>query len=283
MAKSFARRLLLIIAFISFLLTPLVWAQSDVVHYVRYTYAGKTSIGILEDDTIHELWGDSFFSNPPRTGNTVSLDQVRIEIPVESRQIFALGLNYQDHLRDRPIPQVPSLFLKLPSTLAAHEEPIVYREGFTNLHYEAELVLVIGKQGSAIPIEEAGDYIFSVTAGNDVSERVWQANHRHLVRAKGSDQFGPVGPVIATGLDYNNLNIESRLNGELRQSSNTSYLMRGAHELVSHISQYVTLLPGDLIFTGTPGQTAPMQAGDVVEITLEGVGTLRNRIVLPNP
>ncbi len=259
------------------------WAQSDIVHYIRYSYAGKTSVGILEDDMIHELWGDSFFDSPPRTGNTVPLDQVRVEIPVESRQIFALGLNYQDHLGDREIPEVPSLFLKLPSTLAAHEEPIIYREGFTDLHYEAELVLVIGKEGSAIPIEEAGDYIFGVTAGNDISERVWQANHRHLVRAKGSDQFGPVGPVIATGLDYNNLGIESRLNGELRQSSNTSYLMRGAHELVSHISQYITLLPGDMIFTGTPGQTASMQVGDVVEITLEGVGTLRNRIVLPNP
>ncbi len=255
------------------------FAQSGVTHYIRYSHEGKTSLGILENDIIHELWGDDLFVNPPRTGNTVPLDQVRVEIPVESRQIFALGLNYQDHLGDRDIPEVPSLFVKLPSTLAAHEEPIVYRDGFSDLHYEAELVLIIGRTGKDIPLDEAGDYIFGVTAGNDISERVWQASHRHLVRAKGSDQFGPVGPVIATGLDYNNLNIESRLNGELRQSSNTRYLMRGAHELVSHISQYVTLLPGDMIFTGTPGQTAAMQPGDTVEISLQGVGVLRNRIV----
>lgn len=254
-------------------------AQPDVTRYLRYSHEGRTAIGIVEEGVVHELWGDNLFANPPRTGNTVPLSEVRIEIPVDSRQIFALGLNYQDHLGDRPVPELPSLFVKLPSTLAAHEEPIVYRQGFTELHYEAELVVVIGRQGKDIPLEEAGDYIFGVTAGNDISERVWQANHRHLIRAKASDQFGPVGPVITSGLDYSNLNIESRLNGELRQSSNTRYLMRGAHELVSHISQYITLLPGDMIWTGTPGQTAAMRPGDVVEITLEGVGTLRNRIV----
>ncbi|HZW58680.1 MAG TPA: fumarylacetoacetate hydrolase family protein, partial [Woeseiaceae bacterium] len=126
--------------------------------------------------------------------------------------------------------------------------------------------------------QQAGDYIFGVTAGNDVSERQWQANDLQWFRGKATDTFGPIGPVIAAGLDYNDLLVQSRLNGKVMQSQRTSELIHDPAAIVSFISQYATLEPGDLIFTGTPGTTSAMQPGDVIEIEVEGVGVLRNTI-----
>jgi 2-keto-4-pentenoate hydratase/2-oxohepta-3-ene-1,7-dioic acid hydratase in catechol pathway len=120
--------------------------------------------------------------------------------------------------------------------------------------------------------------VFGVTAGNDVSERKWQKTDLQWFRAKGSDTFGPLGPAIVQGLDYRDLKLETRLNGEVRQSQRTSDLLFGVDEIVSYVSQFVTLLPGDLIYTGTPGSTTAMKPGDVVEVELEGVGVLRNKV-----
>lgn len=128
-------------------------------------------------------------------------------------------------------------------------------------------------------MEEAGDYVFGVTAGNDISERDWQRDDLQWFRAKGSDTFGPVGPVLVRGLDHNDLLLETRVNGEIRQSERTRDLLFDVEEIVSYVSRYVTLFPGDIIFTGTPGSTQAMEPGDVVEVELEGVGILRNRVV----
>ena len=125
---------------------------------------------------------------------------------------------------------------------------------------------------------EAADHIFAAAPGNDVSERVWQQNDLQWFRAKGADTFGPVGPVMVSGVDYDDLLLETRLNGEVKQSQRTSDLIFGTAAIVSYVSRYITLEPGDMIFTGTPGSTSAMQPGDVVEIELEGVGVLRNTI-----
>jgi 2-keto-4-pentenoate hydratase/2-oxohepta-3-ene-1,7-dioic acid hydratase in catechol pathway len=144
-------------------------------------------------------------------------------------------------------------------------------------------VVVIGKHTSKATIEQAKDAIFGVTCGNDVSERIWQNDPKvkdvQWWRAKGADTFGPVGPVIARGIDYGNLKIQTRLNGNVLQSDSTDHLVHNCEKVVSFISQAVTLHPGDLIFTGTPGKTSPMKPGDVVEIDIEGIGILRNKVV----
>ncbi len=140
------------------------------------------------------------------------------------------------------------------------------------------MVLVVGKKAVNVPREGASEYIFGVTAGNDISERDWQRDDLQWFRAKASDTFGPVGPVLVRGLDYNDLLLETRVNGELRQSERTRDLLFNVETIVSYVSRYVTLLPGDIIFTGTPGSTQAMEPGDWVEVELEGVGILRNPI-----
>ena len=159
------------------------------------------------------------------------------------------------------------------------DDEIVLPPDAENVHYEGELVVVIGRRAKDISPREAPNHIFGVTAGNDVSERGWQRADLQWFRAKGSDTFGPCGPVIVSGLDYSDLLLETRLNGEPRQSERSKDLLYDVDEIVSYVSRYVTLLPGDVIFTGTPGTTGPMQHGDVVEVEVEGVGILRNTVV----
>ena len=140
------------------------------------------------------------------------------------------------------------------------------------------MVIVIGRKVSRVSKEEAKSYVFGVTAGNDVSERDWQRADLQWLRAKGSDTFGPLGPAIVTGLDYDDLLLQTRLNGEVVQSQRTKDLIFDVATIVSYVSQYVTLLPGDVIYTGTPGTTRAIKAGDTVEVEVEGVGVLRNRV-----
>jgi 2-keto-4-pentenoate hydratase/2-oxohepta-3-ene-1,7-dioic acid hydratase in catechol pathway len=146
------------------------------------------------------------------------------------------------------------------------------------VHYEGEMVVVIGKKAKNISVQDAPEHIFGITAGNDVSERDWQKNDLQWFRGKVSDTFGPLGPAIVQGLDHSDLLLQTRVNGEVRQSQRTRDLVFDVETVVSYISKYVTLMPGDLIFTGTPGTTAAMQPGDVVEVELEGVGVLRNKV-----
>ena len=142
------------------------------------------------------------------------------------------------------------------------------------------MVVVIGREATNVPLDQVSNYVFGVSAGNDVSERAWQGADIQWSRAKGSRRFNAVGPVLATGLDYENLDIEGRLNGEVRQGENTSDMVFGVNYMVHYISQYFTLYPGDLVWTGTMGSTRAMQPGDVYEVEVEGVGILSNEVVL---
>ena len=247
----------------------------DVTHYVRYEFNGNVSYGVLEGDTVHELRGDVFESTR-RTGRTVQISQVRLLTPTAPKKVIAVGLNYKSHIGDSDPAAYSGLFAKYPTSLIPHNATITYYADATNLHYEGEMVLIIGKVAKSVTVEDAPDYIFAVAPGNDVSERVWQRNDLQWFRAKGADIFGPVGPVMVSGVNYNDLLLETRLNGELKQSQRTQDLIFGSAEIVSYVSKYVTLEPGDMIFTGTPGATSAMQPGDIVEVELEGVGLLRN-------
>ena len=270
-------RFVLTVLVVLLLMGPTLFAQSGVTKYVRYSHQGAVSYGVLDGETIRQLRG-SIFENPQPTGVTVGLADVKLLTPVEPRKVICVGLNYASHLNGRPSPPEPGLFTKYPTSLIATGENIVFPEGAGNVHYEGEMVLVIGKGGSNIPRSEAMSHLFGVTAGNDISERDWQANDLQWFRAKASDTFGPIGPALVTGLDPDALHLETRLNGEVRQSQSTGDLVHDVAAIVSYISRFVTLEVGDIIFTGTPGATRAMEPGDVVEIELEGVGILHNTV-----
>lgn len=257
---------------------------ADTTRYVRYELAGTIHYGIEEGDRIRELDGAPWSGGRP-TGNVVAAGDVTLLAPAEPSKVIAVGYNYISHREEmsheepRPIPEHPPLFLKLPTTIIGPGADIVYPPDASDLHFEGELVIVIGRTARHVPAEKAGDYIFGVTAGNDVSERAWQANDLQWLRAKASDTFGPLGPAIVTGLDYLDLRVRTRLNGKTMQDQSTVDHIHDVHAILSFVSQYVTLHPGDIIYTGTPGSTAAMRPGDVVEIEVEGVGVLRNQVV----
>jgi len=252
-------------------------AQAPVTRYVRYWHDGRTSYGIVESGYVHELNGD-LFETPVRTGRTLPLDRVRLLAPCTPSKVIAVGLNYKSHLGEQEPAEYPGLFAKYPTSIVGTEADILMPSDAQNLHYEGEMVVVIGREARDVSVADARDYVFGVTAGNDVSERDWQKNDLQWLRAKASDTFGPIGPAIVTGLDFDDLQLETRVNGEVRQSQRTRDLIFNVAEIVSYVSRYVTLLPGDLIFTGTPGATAALEPGDVVEVELEGVGVLRNTV-----
>lgn len=253
-------------------------ASADSVKYVRFAEGTSSSYGILEGDTIRELEGNFLESTEP-TGKTIPLADVKLLAPVEPAKVIAVGLNYRSHLGSAEPSKEPPIFLKLPTCIVGPDDQIVLPEGARAVHYEAELVLVIGKKAKNVSVEDAHDYIFGVTCGNDVSARVWQGSDLQWFRGKACDTFGPIGPAVVTGLDYDSLLLEGRLNGEKGQSQRTSDLLHDCATIVSFISQYITLMPGDVIFTGTPGRTSSMKSGDVVEVEIEGVGTLSNPVI----
>jgi len=257
---------------------------ADTTRYVRYALDGDVSYGIQEGDTIRQLDGAPWHGGSP-TGRETASSDVTLLAPVEPSKVIAVGYNYISHREEmtheepRPIPVHPPLFLKLPTSLTGPDTNVVYPPDATDLHFEGELVIVIGKTASKVSGDEAPAHIFGVTAGNDVSERSWQANDLQWLRAKASDTFGPIGPAVVSGLNYLDLRVQTRLNGETMQDQSSIDHIHDVHAILSFVSQYVTLHPGDIIYTGTPGATAAMKPGDVVEIEVEGVGILKNKVV----
>lgn len=252
-------------------------ATRSITKYVRFSQAGATAYGILDGTTIRVLSASPWSGGKP-TGRTVPATQVRLLAPCEPSKVIAIGLNYKSHLGERPAAAYPGLFAKYPTTIVGPDADIVFPPGASNVHYEGEMVVVIGARAKNVTPADAPKYVFGVTAGNDVSERDWQKADLQWFRAKASDTFGPLGPAIVTGLNYNDLQVQTRLNGEVRQSARTSQLIFDVNAVVSYVSQFVTLLPGDVIYTGTPGTTQAMKPGDVVEVEVEGVGVLRNPV-----
>lgn len=248
-----------------------------VVKYVRYTNGGQPTWGILAGESIEELRGD-IFANPARTGRRVKVGDVTLLAPAVPSKVIAVGLNYKSHLGERPAAKYPGLFAKYPTSIIPHGDTIVLPPDANNVHYEGEMVLVIGRKASRVTREDAKSYVFGITVGNDVSERDWQRDDLQWFRAKAADTFGPLGPVLVTGLNYDDLLLQTRLNGTVVQSQRTRDLIFDVASIVSYVSQYVTLMPGDVIYTGTPGTTKQMKAGDTVEVELEGVGVLRNPV-----
>ncbi|SPF56848.1 conserved hypothetical protein [Candidatus Sulfopaludibacter sp. SbA4] len=248
--------------------------------YIRYLTDSTVAYGILDGDTVRELSG-GLFDSPAETGVTHPLAGVKLLAPCQPGKILAVGLNYGSHIGNRPRPAHPEMFYKPVSALQSPGGPIVIPRDATDLHYEGELVMVIGKRARNASREEARDAIFGVTCGNDVSERNWQHGQGKDLqwwRAKGCDTFAPLGPAIVTGIEYGNLLLQTRLNGERVQSQYTADLIFDCPAIVEWVSGWVTLMPGDVIYTGTPGSTRKLAPGDVVEVEIEGIGILRNPV-----
>jgi 2-keto-4-pentenoate hydratase/2-oxohepta-3-ene-1,7-dioic acid hydratase in catechol pathway len=247
------------------------------VLFVRYQHQGRIVYGALQGERIQEIDGDLFGQHRP-TDRWVPLADVKLLPPTVAKKVIAVGLNFQSHLGTRAPAEYPGLFAKYPTSLVGQGDDVIQPPDSKNLHYEGEMVLVIGKTCSNVPVAEAMACVFGITAGNDISERDWQSADLQWFRAKASDTFGPVGPAIAVGVNPDDVLVETRVNKKVRQHERTSDLIFNNAEIVNYVSRYITLEAGDLIFTGTPQSTKALSPGDVVEVEVEHVGVLRNTI-----
>ncbi len=250
--------------------------------YARYEAHGETAYGVVEGDSVKQLTA-SPLEDHEVTDHEHGLSEVKLLAPIVPGKIVAIGLNYKSHLGDRVPPSVPEPFFKTQSALIGPDEPIVIpREAIeegVNIQPEAEFSLVIGKRCKRASADDALDYILGYTCGNDVSARNWQRNDLQWWRAKSSDTFAPVGPYIETDLDPGNVRLIGRINGEVVQEQLTSDLLYGIPRIIEFVSSVLTLEPGDVIMTGTPGAPGDIHPGDTVEVEVEGIGVLRNPVV----
>ncbi len=215
------------------------------------------------------------------TGARFAVGDVRLLAPILPSKVIGIGLNYADHARETggEPPAEPVIFLKPSTSVCGPGDPILRPARLSGrVDYEGELAVVVGRLCREVPAERVADVIFGYTCANDVTARDLQASDRHWTRAKGFDTFCPLGPWIETDADPADLALTTRLNGEVRQDSRTSLLLHDVPELIMYVSQVMTLLPGDVLLTGTPAGIGPMENGDQVSVTIERIGTLRNPV-----
>ena len=245
--------------------------------------------GFLDDEgKVIELKGDilDYFNKDIKfiLDNMVashSLDDIEIYSPTEPSKIVCIGLNYKDHAKELnlELPESPVIFIKPSTTVNRTDNIIVYPKVSKQIDYEGELAVVIGKTTKQVSIEEADDYIFGYTIINDVTARDFTLGDGQWTRGKSCDGFAPIGPYIETALDPLNQNIITKVNGETRQNSNTSQMIFSPQEIISYVSETMTLNPGDVIATGTPPGVGEMKADSIVEVTIEDIGTLKNYLI----
>ena len=255
----------------------------------KFLQGGRPRFGVLEEpDTIRAMKSSPFEGGIELDDETWPLSSLVLLPPtVAHPRIFGVGFNYKAHILEtgRPLPEIPPFFMKPDTSLIGHGESIVYPSGSTIVHYETELVAVIGRKARNVAREDALGYVLGYTCGNDVSERTIQRREMAMglmTVGKGFDTFAPIGPCIETAVDPSKLRMQGRLNGAVVQNCETSDLLFGVDALVAYLSQAIKLMPGDLIMTGTPGGVGPLQPGDIFEINIEGVGMLRNDVIGEN-
>ncbi|MFZ5814069.1 MAG: fumarylacetoacetate hydrolase family protein [Bacillota bacterium] len=254
------------------------------MQFIRFlTDESPARWGRLSGTEVYEL-DAAPYNGGKETGRTLSLEGVRLLPPVEPSKIVCIGKNYADHAAEMNSlpPSEPMFFLKAPSALIGPGDAIVLPNREHAIHWEAELALVIGRRMKNVPREEALSYVFGYTIANDVSDRDYQKGDApfNFGRAKSFDTFCPCGPVLVTeGVNPLDVHITLCCNEEVRQSDSTSLMIHDVPKLLSHLSQIMTLMPGDLILTGTPKGVGPMKPGDLIEISIPGIGTLANPVV----
>jgi len=243
----------------------------------------KFGHGFLEGEKIIETEYPFYPGDIKKTGRVLDLSRVKLQSPVMPSKALCVGLNYRDHIEEMKdkVPEKPVIFIKPSSALISPENGIIYPPMVKRLDYEAELCVVIKKYCHNVEEENADEYIMGYTIANDVTARDLQDPHGQWSICKGFDTFMPIGPYVSDEVDPDNLEIESRVNGVVKQHSNTKNLIFKPRFLVSYLSKVFTLRPGDVILTGTPSGVSGMQVGDVCEIEIEGLGILRNRVIAP--
>lgn len=247
---------------------------------LKFCDGDKICWGIVEGETVFELEGTPY-NGIVKNGRTLDYANIRLAAPCDPTKIVAVGKNYRDHATELggDVPKEPILFIK-PSTALNSPEGVIVCPGISErVDYEGELAFVIKKAAKDVRREEAADYILGYTCLNDVTARDLQLKDGQWTRAKGFDTFAPMGPVLTDEVDPASLHIETRVNGKAVQNSNTENLMWDVGFLMEFITQCMTLMPGDVVTTGTPAGIGPIIAGDVVEVEIEGIGILKNTVV----
>ncbi len=257
------------------------------MRWIRYTAAGRTAYGILDGETITEVKGDPF-TGYEKTAAKHALTSVAIELPVKPGNFFCVGLNYAEHVLmaakklgiKADLPEKPDVGYRAISALLPHNQDVVIpRDATEKIHYEGELVAVIGKRCRNVSEADALKYVLGYTIGNDVSERTWQKGDRTLWRAKNTDTFKPMGPWIETDVDLDKLTTHVRVNGTETTRFKTNAMIHGVALYISTISRYCTMEAGDVLWMGTDDKSPDLKHGDVAEVEITGLGVLRNRFV----
>ncbi|MBI3972759.1 MAG: fumarylacetoacetate hydrolase family protein [Chloroflexi bacterium] len=234
---------------------------------------------IVEGETVFRLEG-SPFEHPTKGERIGDLASTKLLAPCQPTKVVCIGLNYRAHAAEsgQEVPPEPLMFLKPPTSVVGPGEDVVWAPGSERIDYEAELAVVFKKRAKNVAPGAYKDYVLGYTCANDISARDFQRGDGQWARAKGSDTFCPLGPWIETELDAGNVRITGKLNGEVRQDSTTADLAFTIEQLITHLTKYFTMEPGDVLITGTPAGIGPMNPGDEYEITIEGIGSLKNRI-----
>lgn len=247
----------------------------------RFKTGNDIAYGLAESSGVTVYQGSPFVAWEP-TENLVPWEAVQLLSPVIPSKVVCVGRNYVEHAEElgNEVPEEPVIFLKPATAVIGPDAPVFYPPSSSNVHHEAELAAVVGRVARNVAAEDAGRYIFGYTAANDVTARDLQKKDGQWTRAKGFDSFCPLGPVIETELDpLERLAIICRVNGEVRQAGFTSDMVFGVAELFEFVTKVMTLLPGDVLLTGTPSGVGPVLPGDVMEVEIDGIGTLANRVV----
>ncbi|MTE21162.1 DUF2437 domain-containing protein [Streptomyces sp. TRM43335] len=253
----------------------------------RFSIDGNVAFGVVEGDAqagdgpVLDIIKGHPFAEFERSGRRVPVDKVRLLPPVLPNKVVAIGRNYAEHAAElgNEVPEVPVTFFKPSTSVVGPDDPITYPSFSREVHHEAELAVVIGRMCSQVPRERVADVILGYTCANDVTARDVQRAEDQWARAKGFDGACPLGPWVVTDVDPSDLAIMCTVNGEQRQLGRTSQMVRSVEDLVVHVTEAMTLLPGDVILTGTPAGVGPLNVGDEVAVTIEGIGTLTNKVI----
>ena len=250
------------------------------VKFARFEYDNKIFEGLVEAEDIQVIKG-SFWNHYEVSDKKHRISEVHFLPPTIPTKIVCVGQNYLGHIQELgvPVPKEPVIFLKPPSCLIGHEHPIIYPRNAERVDYEGELAIVIKQTMKYIEETDTLNYVLGYSCFNDVTERNMAAKDPFLLTlSKGFDSFGVLGPWIVTDLDPGHLSLKTYLNGELKQQDNTENCVFSVQLVLSFISQYMTLFPGDIVITGTPQGISPMKPGDTVEVKIENIGTLKNTV-----
>jgi 2-keto-4-pentenoate hydratase/2-oxohepta-3-ene-1,7-dioic acid hydratase in catechol pathway len=246
---------------------------------VRFRFGDRIATGVVEGDAVRALAG-TFFENPVPSGEEIPLDDVRLLAPILPSKVVCLGKNYAAHAAEfgGEVPEDPLVFLKPSTSVSGPGDPIPLPPISNRVDYEGELAVVIGRIARNVRAEEAFRYILGYTCGNDVTLRDLQKKDDQWARAKGFDGSCPLGPWVETELDPIDVHLETRVNGEVRQSASTSDMVFGVATIIEFVTEFMTLLPGDVIMTGTPEGVGRLEPGDKVEVVVDGIGVLMNPV-----